>query len=155
MHCVDTVGKKVAFIQQVVLALKLPNLRGIHARVESLTDRYQVVSSRAFASLADFTAWSVAALAEDGIWMAMKGKHPDDEIAALPADVKVFHVEQLKVPGLTAQRCICLLYTSMPARQNARPVGNRACGHCQPDRCRWFSEYGSSAAGSWLLEPLR
>lgn len=106
VHCVDAVGKKVAFIQQVVLALKLPNLRGIHARVESLTDRYQVVSSRAFASLADFTAWSVAALAEDGIWMAMKGKHPDDEIAALPADVKVFHVEQLKVPGLTAQRCI-------------------------------------------------
>ncbi|HOE40939.1 MAG TPA: 16S rRNA (guanine(527)-N(7))-methyltransferase RsmG [Rhodoferax sp.] len=106
VHCVDTVGKKVAFIQQVVLALKLPNLRGIHARVESLTDRYQVVSSRAFASLADFTAWSVAALAENGIWMAMKGKHPDDEIAALPAQVQVFHVEQLKVPGLTAQRCI-------------------------------------------------
>ena len=106
VHCVDAVGKKVAFIQQVALALKLPNLRGIHARVESLTDRYQVVSSRAFASLADFTAWSIAALAEDGIWMAMKGKHPDDEIAALPADVKVFHVEQLKVPGLTAQRCI-------------------------------------------------
>lgn len=39
----------------------------------------------------------------------MKGKHPDDEIAALPADVQVFHVEPLKVPGLDAERCILWL----------------------------------------------
>ncbi len=106
VHCVDTVGKKAAFIQQVALALKLPKLRGIHARVERLTDKYQVVSARAFASLPDFTTWSLAALAEDGVWMAMKGKHPAAEIAALPRDVEVFHVEPLKVPGLAAERCI-------------------------------------------------
>lgn len=106
VHCVDTVAKKAAFIQQVAVSLKLPNLRGIHARVESLTDKYDVVSSRAFASLVDFTAWSVAALAEQGIWMGMKGKHPADEMAALPPSVEVFHVEQLVVPGLDAERCI-------------------------------------------------
>ena len=106
VHCVDTVAKKAAFIQQVAVSLKLPNLRGIHARVESLTDKYDVVSSRAFASLVDFTAWSVAALAEQGIWMGMKGKHPADEMAALPPSVEVFHVEQLAVPGLDAERCI-------------------------------------------------
>jgi 16S rRNA (guanine527-N7)-methyltransferase len=106
VHCVDTVAKKAAFIQQVALTLKLPNLRGIHARVESLTDKYQVISSRAFASLADFTSWSVAALAEQGVWMAMKGKHPAEEITALPPSVEVFHVEQLQVPGLDAERCI-------------------------------------------------
>ncbi|OGB32718.1 MAG: 16S rRNA (guanine(527)-N(7))-methyltransferase [Burkholderiales bacterium RIFCSPLOWO2_12_FULL_61_40] len=106
VHCVDTVGKKAAFIQQVAVALKLPNLRGVHARVENLTDTYQVVSSRAFASLVDFTQWSGAALAEEGVWMGMKGKHPADEIAALPATVSVFHVEQLVVPGLDAERCI-------------------------------------------------
>ena len=39
----------------------------------------------------------------------MKGKHPDDEIAALPVDVSVFHVEQLTVPGLAAERCIIWL----------------------------------------------
>ena len=106
VHCVDTVAKKAAFIQQVAVSLKLPNLRGLHARVESLTEPYDVVSSRAFASLVDFTNWSCGALAGQGVWMAMKGKHPSDEVAALPAGVEVFHVEQLKVPGLDAERCI-------------------------------------------------
>lgn len=109
VSCVDTVGKKAAFIQQAAGALRLPNLRGIHARVETLPGPYDVVSCRAFASLADFTAWSRQALAPHGVWLAMKGKHPQDEIAALPADVQVFHVEQLAVPGLDAERCIVWL----------------------------------------------
>nr|WP_315236072.1 16S rRNA (guanine(527)-N(7))-methyltransferase RsmG [uncultured Limnohabitans sp.] len=104
--CVDTVAKKAAFVQQVAVSLKLPNLRGIHARVESLTDPYQVICSRAFASLPDFVSWSRSALAEGGVWMAMKGKHPQDEIKALPSDVKVFHVEPLAVPGLDVERCM-------------------------------------------------
>ena len=106
VHCVDTVGKKAAFIQQVAASLKLPNLRGVHARVESLTEKFDVVSSRAFASLADFTNWSGGALADQGVWLAMKGKHPSEEIIALSAGVEVFHVEQLVVPGLDADRCI-------------------------------------------------
>jgi 16S rRNA (guanine527-N7)-methyltransferase len=104
--CVDTVAKKAAFIQQVAATLKLPNLKGLHARVESLTQPYDVVCSRAFASLLDFTTWSQSALASHGVWMAMKGKHPDQELAVLPESVKVFHVEQLQVPGLDAERCI-------------------------------------------------
>lgn len=104
--CVDTVAKKAAFIQQVAATLKLPNLKGLHARVESLTQPYDVVCSRAFASLIDFTAWSKSAMADHGVWMAMKGKHPDQELAVLPESVKVFHVEQLQVPGLEAERCI-------------------------------------------------
>ncbi len=106
VDCVDTVAKKAAFIQQVAAALKLPNLRGLHARVENLTEPYDVVSSRAFASLVDFTTWSRQALGQGGVWMALKGKHPVDELASLPADVEVFHVEQLTVPGLDAERCI-------------------------------------------------
>jgi len=106
VHCVDTVAKKAAFIQQVAVTLKLPNLRGIHARVENLTDTYDVVSSRAFASLVDFVTWSQKALAGQGVWMAMKGKHPADEMAVLPSFAQVFHVEQLSVPGLDAERCI-------------------------------------------------
>lgn len=106
VHCVDTVAKKAAFIQQVAVSLKLPNLRGVHARVEKLTERYDVVGSRAFASLVDFVNWSGNALAEQGVWMGMKGKHPADEIAVLPVGVQVFHVEQLAVPGLDAERCI-------------------------------------------------
>lgn len=106
VDCVDAVGKKAAFVQQVALALSLPNLRGLHVRAESLTDKYAVISSRAFASLSDFVAVSEAALAADGIWMAMKGKQPVDEMAALPTHVQVFHVEQLTVPLLGAERCI-------------------------------------------------
>ena len=112
--CVDTVGKKAAFVQQVALELRLPNLRGVHARVESLTEQFDVVSSRAFASLVDFTTWSRAALAPHGVWLAMKGKHPADEIAALPTDVAVFHVEQLHVPALDAERCIVWLNRPIP-----------------------------------------
>jgi 16S rRNA (guanine527-N7)-methyltransferase len=107
--CVDTVAKKAAFVQQVAATLKLPNLRGIHARVESLTEPYPVICSRAFASLPDFVTWSRSALAEGGVWMAMKGKHPQDEIAALPPETQVFHVEPLTVPGLDVERCMVWL----------------------------------------------
>jgi 16S rRNA (guanine527-N7)-methyltransferase len=106
VHCVDTVAKKAAFIQQAAVSLKLPLLRGIHARVESLTEPYAIVTSRAFASLADFTLWSKGVLADQGVWMAMKGKNPEAEVAQLPADVAMFHVEPLVVPGLDAERCI-------------------------------------------------
>ena len=106
VSCVDTVGKKARFLQQVAMALRLPNLRGLHARVEQISDRFDVVSSRAFASLPDFTQWSQAALAESGFWMAMKGKRPEEELGGLNPSVHVFHVEQLTVPGLDAERCI-------------------------------------------------
>ena len=109
VSCVDTVAKKAAFIQQAAAALGLKNLHGIHARVETLVGPFDVVSCRAFAALQDFTAWSRAALAPQGVWLAMKGKRPDEEIAALPAGVELFHVEQLAVPGLDAERCICWL----------------------------------------------
>ncbi|RCW66785.1 16S rRNA (guanine(527)-N(7))-methyltransferase RsmG [Pseudorhodoferax soli] len=106
VHCVDTVAKKAAFVQQVAVELKLPNLRGLHARVEGLGQGYDIVSSRAFASLLDFTTWSRAALKPGAVWLAMKGKEPLEEIAALPPEVAVFHVEHLQVPGLDAERCI-------------------------------------------------
>ena len=115
VSCVDTVAKKAAFIQQAAVALKLRNLHGIHARVESLAGPFDVVSCRAFAALADFTAWSRAALGFNAVWLAMKGKHPADEIASLPAEVQVFHVEPLTVPGLDAERCIVWLRPQPPS----------------------------------------
>lgn len=116
VDCVDTVAKKAAFIQQVAAQLRLPNLRGVHDRVERLAGPYDVISSRAFSSLADFASWSGQALAEEGVWLAMKGKYPADEISALPAGVAVFHVEQLVVPGLKAERCIVWM------RKSAAPL---------------------------------
>jgi 16S rRNA (guanine527-N7)-methyltransferase len=105
--CVDAVAKKMAFVQQVATELKLPNLKALHARVETLTDKYDVISSRAFATLLDFVTGSQAALKPaTGVWLAMKAKDTATEIAALPSNVDVFHVEQLSVPGLDAERCI-------------------------------------------------
>lgn len=107
VSCVDAVAKKATFIQQVAAELKLPHLHGVHSRVEQLdVEPFGVITSRAFASLADFTSLTRQHLAEGAVWMAMKGQHPADEVAALPADVEVFHVEQLHVPGLDAQRCL-------------------------------------------------
>ena len=111
--CVDTVSKKAAFVQQVAASLRLSNLRGVHARVESLTGPYDVVCSRAFASLPDFVSWSAAALSDGGVWMAMKGKLPEAEMAGLPSFAQVFHVEQLQVPGLQADRC--MIWMKKPA----------------------------------------
>ncbi|HEY9065875.1 MAG TPA: 16S rRNA (guanine(527)-N(7))-methyltransferase RsmG [Burkholderiaceae bacterium] len=105
--CVDTVGKKAAFIRQAGVELQLPNLQAEHGRVESLrAEPFDLITSRAFASLADFTRLTQRHLANPGIWAAMKGKRPDDEIAALPAEVTMFHVEPLHVPELNAERCL-------------------------------------------------
>ncbi|MDQ0611607.1 16S rRNA (guanine527-N7)-methyltransferase [Variovorax sp. W1I1] len=106
VSCLDAVAKKAAFVQQVAVELELPNLRGLHARVELLEGSYNVISSRAFASLPDFFNGSKHLLPGDGVWLAMKGKMPGDELAVLPPEVAVFHVEQLTVPGLDAERCI-------------------------------------------------
>lgn len=114
VSCVDTVGKKASFIQQVATELSLRNLRSEHARVERLqTPPFDVVTSRAFASLVDFTQWTRQHLKADGVWMAMKGKHPSEEIAALPSQTNVFHVEQIKVPGLDADRCLVWMRPSI------------------------------------------
>jgi 16S rRNA (guanine527-N7)-methyltransferase len=104
--CLDAVAKKAAFVQQVAAELGLPNLRGLHARVETLTGSFELISSRAFASLPDFYQGSKHLLAPGGRWLAMKGKLPTDELAQVPAEIEVFHVEQLRVPGLDADRCI-------------------------------------------------
>ena len=112
--CVDSVGKKTAFIQQAAVALRLPNLHVQQARVEQLkVGEFQLITSRAFASLPDFVNLTRAHLAPSGTWVAMKGKRPDAELAALPADVTMFHVEQLDVPDLGAERCLVWMRRSL------------------------------------------
>jgi 16S rRNA (guanine527-N7)-methyltransferase len=103
--CIDSVGKKAAFITQAAGMLGLKNLAARHRRVEDLSEApFDVIASRAFASLADFFAPTRRLLADAGSWMAMKGKVPSSEMAALPEFM--FHVEPIVVPGLEADRCI-------------------------------------------------
>lgn len=105
--CVDTVGKKAAFIRQAAAELGLRNLRAEHARVESLKAApFDLITSRAFASLADFVRLTRGLLSPGGVWVAMKGRMPHEELVALPSDIHVFHVEPLIVPGLAAERCL-------------------------------------------------
>jgi 16S rRNA (guanine527-N7)-methyltransferase len=103
---VDAVAKKTAFIQSTAHTLGLANLQAQHARVESLTQTFDVVSSRAYASLTDFVLTSRACLAPGGWWMAMKGLVPAEEIAHLPSDIEVVQTQLLSVPDLDAQRCL-------------------------------------------------
>jgi 16S rRNA (guanine527-N7)-methyltransferase len=105
--CVDAVAKKASFIRQVAAELGLPNLHATHQRVETLRgEPFGLITSRAFATLADFVALTRASLAPGGRWAAMKAHLNDDERLAVPPDVEMFHVEPLAVPGLDAARCL-------------------------------------------------
>lgn len=110
LTCVDSVGKKIAFLNQVVGELRLNNLHPIRSRVEALRPLgFDLIISRAFASLADFVSLTRGRLNRLGSWVAMKGKVPDEELielSRLSNAPQVFHVEQLRVPGLEADRCL-------------------------------------------------
>lgn len=118
--CVDAVAKKAAFIRQAAAELGLPNLHGVHGRVEVHSTfripEFDLVTSRAFASIKDFTTLTEHLLAPAGQWAAMKARLSDDERAEVPANVEMFHVEQLDVPELNETRCLVWL------RPRSRPV---------------------------------
>jgi 16S rRNA (guanine527-N7)-methyltransferase len=105
--CVDAVGKKASFVRQVAGDLALNNLHAVHSRVELLgCEPFDVIVSRAFASLAEFIALTRRHVSRTSVWLAMKGVHPLQELNALPKAIDVFHVEQRGVPGLGAARCL-------------------------------------------------
>lgn len=105
--CLDAVGKKAAFTTQVAGTLGLGNLSSAQARVEGwIGGPFDVVCSRAFSSLARFVSATERLVAGDGVWMAMKGKVPCEELDVLPRWIEAFHVEQLRVPTLAEERCL-------------------------------------------------
>lgn len=109
VRMVDTVQKKTTFLQQAAIQLGLKNVTVDHARVETLNGQYAQISSRAFAELKLFVDLTRHLLTPGGRWLAMKGVRPDDEIAALPADIIVESVIPLHVPGLDAERHLIIL----------------------------------------------
>lgn len=125
---VEPVGKKSAFLRQCCAELGLANIRVHEARIEQVTLDAEpaVITSRAFASLADF-ATSVATIAGAGTRLfAMKGVRPDAEIEELVARAlpwRITAVEPLHVPGLDAQRCVVVLEPRpiFPAPNPAEP----------------------------------
>ena len=109
VRMVDTVQKKTTFLQQAAIQLGLKNVAVNHARVEETNGQYAQISSRAFAELKLFVELTRHLLAPGGRWLAMKGVCPDDEIAALPADIIVEQIIPLHVPGLDAERHLIIL----------------------------------------------
>ena len=109
VRMVDTVQKKTTFLQQAAIQLGLKNVTVDHARVETLAGQYAQISSRAFAELKLFVELTRHLLAPGGRWLAMKGVRPDDEIAALPADIVVEQIIPLHVPGVDAERHLIIL----------------------------------------------
>ncbi|HEY0848158.1 MAG TPA: 16S rRNA (guanine(527)-N(7))-methyltransferase RsmG [Noviherbaspirillum sp.] len=103
---IDTVHKKTAFLTQVKAELGLRNVTVYTARVEQLQvpQKFDVITSRAFAELNDFVTWSHHLLKDDGRFIALKGVMPKGEIARLPEGWKVVNVAPLHVPGLDAER---------------------------------------------------
>jgi 16S rRNA (guanine527-N7)-methyltransferase len=103
---IDTVHKKTAFLTQVKAELSLTNVTVYTARVEQLqvSDKFDVITSRAFADLSDFVNWSCHLLADGGRYIALKGVAPKDEQERLPAEWKVSGLEPLQVPKLGAER---------------------------------------------------
>lgn len=108
---VDAVNKKMAFVQQQAAVLGLKNLSAQHARIENIQTKEQhFITSRAFSSLVDFVTLSQDALSSQGVWCAMKGKEPTEELHVLQQklghEIDVFHVEHIQVPAMDAQRCL-------------------------------------------------
>lgn len=101
----DANSKKTSFLQQAAIELGLKNVEVMTARVEAMVgERFDVITSRAFAELADFVTLTKQLMAKGGCWAAMKGVYPYEEIAQLPENVEVVRVDKLHIPHLDAER---------------------------------------------------
>jgi 16S rRNA (guanine527-N7)-methyltransferase len=102
----DSNGKKARFLRHVQRTLEIPNLEVIESRVESYRPEklFDVITSRAFASLGEFVVSTRNLLATSGAWIAMKGKIDAQELAGIPGDVQIRENRRLSVPGLNEDR---------------------------------------------------
>jgi 16S rRNA (guanine527-N7)-methyltransferase len=106
---VDSNGKKVRFLREAIRSLKLENVRAVQSRVEDMEGQFDCITARAFASLEDMLAWGGHLLTKDGIWLAMKGRHPDEELPGVPAGFEVKAIHTLDVPDVGGERHLVVL----------------------------------------------
>lgn len=122
----DSNGKKTRFLQQVKLELALDNVSVVKSRVESFQaeseseKKFAVICSRAFASLQDMINWSQHLLAPQGVYFAMKGQEPRDELQALAANIQLVHSKPLQVPGVEGERHIIILQPQEASNSQAQ-----------------------------------
>jgi 16S rRNA (guanine527-N7)-methyltransferase len=111
MHvtCIDTVEKKIAFVQQAIGTLGLKNAKAVASRTENLQEQFDVVTCRAFASLAEVIQLAGHLLDQDGFLLAMKGPKVQEEAAALPVGWQYLGAIKLAVPGLNEERHLAVV----------------------------------------------
>ena len=106
---VDSNGKKVRFLREAIRALQLDGVRAVQSRVEDVEGTFDCITARAFASLEDMLVWGGHLLTKDGIWLAMKGRHPDEELPGGPAGFEVRGIHTLVVPEVGGERHLVVL----------------------------------------------
>ena len=108
---IDSAGKKIRFVSHAAHALGLTNVEGVHARVESMHPGvpFDTVVTRAFAALPEMLEKVLPLCGPQTRVLAMKGKWPREELAALPEGWRVEHSRDLVVPGLGESRCAIVL----------------------------------------------
>lgn len=107
---IDSIQKKIRFVQHAATSLGLDNVQAVATRAENWhpEQRAATVVSRALAALPTFVAQAGHLCARNGRLLAMKGRHPAEEIAALPRGWR-HRVETLRVPGLADERTLVIL----------------------------------------------
>jgi 16S rRNA (guanine527-N7)-methyltransferase len=110
----DSLGKRVTFLRQVVYQLKLQNVTPVQSRVEKYQAEqpFDGVLSRAFASLQDMVDWCAHLIDKNGFFYALKGQYPAEELDTLPQEVKLDKAVEINVPSLTGQRHLITLIKS-------------------------------------------
>lgn len=107
----DSNGKKTRFLIHVIQSLNLTNVKVAQARAEAFSSEpcFDTIISRAFSSLADFLQKTQHLCCKTGIFLAMKGQYPSEELTAINSDFTVLNVEKLNIPGLNAERHVVLI----------------------------------------------
>ncbi|MEZ5523627.1 MAG: 16S rRNA (guanine(527)-N(7))-methyltransferase RsmG [Pseudomonadales bacterium] len=102
----DSNGKKTRFLMQAKIELGLDNVDVVNSRVELFQPDggFDIVISRAFTALDNFANITSHLCAAGGLFYAMKGKYPQQEIELLPESFKVVTIDRLLVPGLPDER---------------------------------------------------
>lgn len=115
---IDSVAKKLRFVDHAAQALELSNVTTLHARAEAIdlkkmnAPRFDTIVARAVGQLGMLVKSSGHLLAGGGRLLAMKGKRPDEELKALPSGWKVAEIHRLHIPGLDEERHLVEIWRS-------------------------------------------